>query len=1212
MKTLAFACVTLLSATLAQAAAGSTAQLAREFAQPPDSARPWVYWFPLEGNITSNGITADLEAMKRVGIGGVLYMETDQGAPEGPAPFGGQHWRDLFKHICSEASRLGLEVNMNNDAGWCGSGGPWITPELSMQRLVWTETTVTGPQHYEAILPQPKAVMDYYKDIAVFAYPTPESSYTISHLNEKSAQIRGDVPAQASFPPLPAGAITHRDQIRILTAQCDASGKLTWDIPPGKWTVLRLGHTTTGKDNHPAPIAGRGLECDKLSKAGAEAAFAGLMAKLINDSRPLTGKGKTLVSTHIDSWEVGSQNWTPKFREEFQRLRGYDPLPLLPVMTGRVVDSLEISERFLWDVRQTINDLLVSHYAGRFRELAHQHGIRLSIEAYDGEPADDMTYAGQADEPMAEFWSWSKFGAAHSCVEMSSAAHIYGKQILGAEAFTATDAEKWQGHPALIKDLGDWAFCEGINRFVFHRYALQPWTNPDRLPGMSMGPWGLHYERTQTWWEQSRAWHQYLARCQYLLQQGAFVADLCFLEPEISPQTFKSPVKDGLDRPGYNFDGCTPEAVLTLMKVRDGRLVLPGGATYRALVLPTVPTMTPELLRKISDLVTEGATVVGAPPLQSPSLSHYPQCDQEIATLTRQLWGTGPAPASLAGHRVGKGRLFWGGDIKPLPTTPVTPEQQLGAAQWIWRSEGNPAQSAPPGKRYFRHAFALDSTNSIASARLTLTADNTFECRINGQIAGSGDNWARLYEFDAKPLLKSGDNQLVVEAINTTDSPNPAGLIGRLNIQFTDDRTLGVQTDRQWQAADSSEGPWAPAMELGALGVSPWGDLQSSPSIDPTPDIKTITPLLAAMGVPPDFESQTPARNSVFRYTHRQLEALDYYFVANKNLNVENALCSFRIQGREPELWWPDTGRIEHVAVFEEKDGVTRIPIRLEPSGSVFVVFPKHTKFKTSPLISVTRDQQTLLTTDSKDQPASKTGAPNSLPPITLNRDANGHLKATVAQSGHYELLHANGTRQQFEAPSLPTPLSLGGAWDLRFPPHWGAPEHIQLPELISWTQHTNAGVRYFSGTATYSKHFDFSPQLQAQNRRWLLDLGKVAVMAEVKLNGKDLGILWKTPFALDVTDALRPGDNELELRVVNLWINRQIGDEQLPEDADRNPDGTLKAWPKWINEGKPSPTGRFTFSSWKLWNKDSPLVESGLIGPVMLHPVQTLVVPGS
>ena len=306
-------------------------------------------------------------------------------------------------------------------------------------------------------------------------------------------------------------------------------GRLAWDVPPGKWTVLRFGHTPTGKDNHPAPLDGPGAGVRQAEPGRRRTRCStGLMGKLIADSKPLAGK--TLVATHIDSWEVGSQNWTPAFREEFQRLRGYDPLPFLPVMTGRVVESLEVSERFLWDLRQTISELVVRELrralprAGAPARAAALHrGLRRL-------PCDDMTYAGQADEPMGEFWSWTFGSGADWCTEMASAAHVYGKPILGAEAFTATDKEKWLGHPGNIKALGDWAFCEGINRFVFHRYALQPWR--DVQPGMSMGPWGLHYERTQTWWEQSTAWHEYLARCQFLLQQGLFVADVCYLAPE--------------------------------------------------------------------------------------------------------------------------------------------------------------------------------------------------------------------------------------------------------------------------------------------------------------------------------------------------------------------------------------------------------------------------------------------------------------------------------------------------------------------------------------------------------------------------------------------------------------------------------------------------------------------------------------------------------
>ena len=498
MKRLLFA-ILLVIAACAAARAAEPCVLEREFVTPPPAARPWVYWFWLNSNINRQGITADLEAMKRVGIGGVLIMEVDQGAPQGPVAFAGQKWRELFKHMLSEANRLGLEVNMCNDAGWCGSGGPWITPELSMQYLVWTETSVEGGKHFDAALPEPGRTANYYRDITVLAFPTPAGKARIEKINGKTGHDRQDQPpAPAKYAEAPAEQVVKGDSIVDLSARFQ-NGRLSWDAPAGKWTVLRIGHTSTGKDNHPAPASGRGLECDKLSAEAVDAMFAGLMGKIIADSPALAGK--TLVTTHIDSWEVHSQDWTPRMREEFQKRRGYDLYRYFPVYTGRIVDSVEVSERFLWDLRQTICDLLVENYSGHFRELAQKNGLKLSIEAYGDGAFDDVTYAGRCDEPMGEFWSWAYGGAAESVTEMTSAGHVYGKRIIGAESFTATDAEKWQGHPANIKTLGDWAFCEGINRFVFHRYAMQPWLNA--RPGMSMGPWGLHYERTQTWWEQS-------------------------------------------------------------------------------------------------------------------------------------------------------------------------------------------------------------------------------------------------------------------------------------------------------------------------------------------------------------------------------------------------------------------------------------------------------------------------------------------------------------------------------------------------------------------------------------------------------------------------------------------------------------------------------------------------------------------------------------
>ena len=292
--------------------------LVQKFQSPPPEARPWVYWFWNNGNVTSNGITADLEAMQRVGIGGVLIMDVLErfAPPRGSAEFMNAEWQSLFQFSVQEAARLGLEINMANGPGWCGSSGPWITPALSMQKIVSANTLVCGPTNFSAVLLKPDTKSgkrghdhldstiqyeDYYRDIAVLAFP----------------QTTNGIVARAA--------------VVDLTAKLAADGKLNWDVPAGNWIIQLIGHTTTGSSTRPPVAGGNGLECDKLSAAAMDAHFAGMMAKLIKTAGPLAGQ--SLAATHIDSWEVGAQNWTPKMREEFKKRRGYDPIPWLPCLT---------------------------------------------------------------------------------------------------------------------------------------------------------------------------------------------------------------------------------------------------------------------------------------------------------------------------------------------------------------------------------------------------------------------------------------------------------------------------------------------------------------------------------------------------------------------------------------------------------------------------------------------------------------------------------------------------------------------------------------------------------------------------------------------------------------------------------------------------------------------------------------------------------------
>jgi hypothetical protein len=1147
----------LLSAAAAMAAAPE--DLDKPFASPPEAARPWVYWFWLNSNLTREGITADLEAMKRVGIGGVLIMEVDQGAPRGPVAFMGPEWRALFKHVVAEAQRLGLEVNMNNDAGWNGSGGPWIKPEQSMQKIVWTETKVEGPKRFEGVLLPPQANHGFYRDIAVLAFATP-GDFRIDKIEGKAEFGRAYFPPDAPHAQLAADLVIPRDRMVDLTARVGNDGRLAWDVPAGKWTVLRIGHTSTGATCGPAPASGAGLECDKLSKEGIEAHFAGMMGKLIEDVGP--GAGKALAATHIDSWEIGTQNWTARMREEFQKRRGYDPLRYLPAVTGRAVDSLEVSERFLWDLRQTISDLLVENYAGHMATLARQHGMRLSIEAYDG-PCDDLTYAGRADEPMCEFWMGG--GRFETCKEMSSAAHTYGRRIVGAESFTADDHERWLHHPATIKSLGDRAFCDGVNRFVFHRYAMQPWLNPK--PGMTMGPWGLHYERTQTWWEESRPWHEYLARCQFLLRQGLFVADICYMQPEAAPQGFH-----GHNRTGYDYDNCTAEVVLSRLSVKDGRIVLPDGMSYRVLVLPPVTTMTPSLLRKVKELVEAGATVIGPRPLKSPSLSDYPKCDEEVKRLADELWGDCDGK-TVKEHACGKGRIVWG----------LTPEEVLAKAGVT------PDFKAGPFVRWIHRRVDGAEVYFVASSHQQ-PVETVCEFRVTGKRP---EFWQpETGRIQPAPAYEEADGST------------------RIPVRFEPSGSVFVVF----------RGGAAPPSEH-IVSVARDGHELLSLAAGPAQNRDVANTFTMAVWVKPEADTALPAETNA-GVTAIQLERNDVlypppghevYGDGHSGAGIaagRNGVCVDEhganyfpavLVYAAPLTNWT------HIAVVY-RDGTPSLylggklvrkglkgPLTVHPGVGVphgRSVAPFRGQMAALQQFDRALTEAEIAQLVAKPPAA---GEPGQGPTIDL---ASGD----VWQPGSYVLKTADGKTRQFQVAALPEPLTVAGPWELRFPPNWGAPERVTLDTLISWPEHADPGVKCFSGTATYSKTVNVPQDLPAKDRRLYLDLGRVQVMAEVRLNGKNLGILWKPPYRLDVTGAVKAGDNALEVKVTNLWVNRLIGDEQLPEDSKRNPNGTLAAWPAWLLEGKSSPTGRFTFTSWRLWKKGEPLLESGLLGPVTLR----------
>ncbi len=676
------------------------------FLNPPDSARPGVYWYFLNGNLNGKEMTADLESMKAAGLGNLVFLEVDIGEPPGgPVAFMSPKWQELFVQAVRDAERLGIDITLGIGPGWCGSGGPWVKPEQAMQHLVFSSVEIKGPQNYSAVLPMPAQrstqfhtmASPYYEDVAVLAFPSRKP--VIADINEKALfdrepytlwkHVKPHLPAPARFEEPAPEEIIQPKEILDLTNKLKPDGTLEWNAPGGDWTVIRMGRRVTGASSRPAPSTAIGLESDKFDVKALEAHLDEYVGKLLAKISP-RAKEHGLTTLHMDSWESGAQNWTPSFLDEFKKRRGYDARPWLPVYTGRAIRSLEMSERFLWDLRLTGQELVLENHAAAVKKYGRKHGLSLSIEPYDMNPAGDLDLGSVADVPMAEFWN-NGLASAYSVFEATSVGHVMGQPIVSAESFTSVGA--LDAYPWTLKNQGDWAFAVGINRIVFHTYPHQTLGDAYK-PGMTFGPYGVHWHRNQTWWPMVEDYHRYLARCSEILRQGVSVADVLYLTPEGTPHIFLPPsnavVDNGAlpDKKGYGFDGCSPKMLMSRAEVKDGRIAFPGGTSYRMLVLPQMETMTPALLAKLRDLVKAGATVVGSPPVKSPSLVGYPACDQEVKTVAKDLWGSLDAPPTATKRPYGKGVIHWGGELSPAPprssgnspTPPLYPSYDLTAS----------------------------------------------------------------------------------------------------------------------------------------------------------------------------------------------------------------------------------------------------------------------------------------------------------------------------------------------------------------------------------------------------------------------------------------------------------------------------------------------------------------------------------------------------
>lgn len=506
---------------------------------------------------------------------------------------------------------------------------------------------------------------------------SPAQAYSIAEISLNSAPRISFFEDKASFGTFVAGTDTRTPdvpptdavpsaQVINLTEKMRPDGSLAWQVPRGKWVVLRMGYSLTGKKNHPATPEATGFEVDKLSKQHVTEYMKTYTEMISSAVSPnYAGSFRYLL---MDSWEAGQENWTEDMLAEFKKRRGYDPLPYLPTLTGRIIDSSKESDAFLGDYRRTIADMLADNHYKLAADYLAQQKIGLYAEAMGislPTTGDGILNKGQVTIPMGEFWTPVAYAAdtparEADVLEATSAGHIYGRNIIATESFTSMPSTPgWGQTPFYLKQLADQNFARGVNRIVFHTSDHQPFTDDKHKPGITLGYFGQHYSRNITWAEQAIAWNTYLARCSYMEQIGRPLADIAYFYDEGAPVTvpFWKQFSPAI-LPGFSRDYVDSDIVLNHASVDGGSVILNSGMRFRVLVVPDeFDQLSVPLVRKLMELVKAGGMVVAPRVKESPSLTDKAESSQ-LQRLAAELWG--PDIGAEGSHSYGRGRIYWG------------------------------------------------------------------------------------------------------------------------------------------------------------------------------------------------------------------------------------------------------------------------------------------------------------------------------------------------------------------------------------------------------------------------------------------------------------------------------------------------------------------------------------------------------------------------
>jgi hypothetical protein len=1089
-----FATVATVTATWIAFAQTADDALARGFQAPPDSAKPRVWWHWMSGNVTKEGIKADLEWMKRVGIAGFQNFDAGLDTPQivkKRLVYMTPEWKDAFKYTATLADQLGLEMAIAGSPGWSESGGPWVTPAQAMKKYVWSETRVEGGRPFSGVLPKPPSSTGPYQNIGQGR----------EWWTEKA----------------PTGPVFYAD-----------SAVVAFRVPDNDRTLGELGAevTSSGGAFDPASLTDGDLAKAELLPAAAAGGKAWIQFAF---PRPRTVRGLTLV---IQGGDRREDYGAPEL-EASDDGRDFRSVLKLPTDAGTIAFAPVTAKYFRLNIPT----------------IAPQAGATQSPQVAPGAPAGVRVaeLVLHTASPVNRFQDKAAFDAATDIYALATPAVPDGDAVRQADVVDLTSKMRPDGRLDWTPPAGRWTILrfgysltgarnspaspeatglevDKLDRDHVKAYFDNYLDQYKNATGGLMGKRGLQYVITDSWEAGVANWTDRMF-AEFAKRRGY---DMRPWLPVLAGRIVESAEKS--DRFLWDFRKTLSDLVaenhydqLTdILHARGMGRYTESHEGGRAFIGDGM-----EVKRRAD--IPMSATWLERPGKASP---HYDADVQESAsvahiygqnivaaeslTVYRNAWAYSPETLKSTADRMmsnGLNRFIIHTSVHQ-PVDDKIPGLGLGPfGQWFTRHE-TWAEMAKSWTTYLsRSSYMLQQGRFVADIAYFYGEDSNITA-LFGETMPDIPAGYRIDFVNADALV----NRLSVKDGRITTATGMSYLLLALDPNSRHMSFAVLRKIRDLvEAGAAVVGPKpvdSPSLaddqgEFHAIADKLWGPGAGKGKVFGE---RTIAEALAGLGAAPDLEYTKPREDTSLRFVHRALPDGDLYWVVNGNPRPETLEASFRVTGKEPELWHAETGLVEPAA-YLIANGRTIVPLRLTPDDAVFVVFRK---------VST---------------------APSRALPDPVATDL-----ATIT-----------------------------GPWDVAFQPGRGAPAAFHLEKLMSWSENSDPGVKYFSGTATYTKAVEAPPEWFKPGARLWLDLGDVKNLAEVSVNGRSLGVVWKTPFRVDATSALKPGANTLEIKVANLWVNRLIGDKQ------------------------PGVTKTYTYTAVEFYKADSPLLPSGLLGPVKI-----------